>query len=82
MDDLVRFVQRSDVHRVVHAAVAHAQFETIHPYADGSGRVGRLLIHQLLGAGSVTVPGEPASGSRMKSSMPSTPSTAWPPDAT
>ena len=56
MDDLVRFVQRSDVHRVVHAAIGHAQFETIHPYADGNGRVGRLLIHQLLGAGSVPVP--------------------------
>ena len=56
MDDLVRFVARSDVHQVVHAALAHAQFETIHPYADGNGRVGRLLIHALLDAGEVPVP--------------------------
>ena len=50
MADLVRFAARSDVHPVVHAAVAHAQFETIHPYVDGNGRIGRLLIHRLLDA--------------------------------
>lgn len=33
---------------VVQAALAHAQFETIHPYADGNGRVGRALIHIVL----------------------------------
>jgi Fic family protein len=43
---------------VVQAALAHAQFETIHPYVDGNGRVGRALIHIVLGrrglaAGSV-----------------------------
>ena len=56
MDDLVRFVARSDMHPVVHAAIAHAQFETIHPFVDGNGRVGRLLIHQLLDAGAAPVP--------------------------
>ncbi len=56
MDDLVSFIARRDVHPVVHAAIAHAQFETIHPYADGNGRVGRLLIHQLLDAGAAPVP--------------------------
>lgn len=50
MADLVRFAARSDVHPVVHAAIAHAQFETIHPYVDGNGRIGRLLIHRLLDA--------------------------------
>ena len=56
MDDLVRFIARRDVHPVVHAAIAHAQFETIHPYVDGNGRVGRLLIHQLLDAGEAPIP--------------------------
>ena len=56
MDDLVRFIARRDVHPIVHAAVAHAQFETIHPYVDGNGRVGRLLIHQLLDAGEAPIP--------------------------
>lgn len=48
MQDLVAFVNRSDLPPVVQAAVAHAQFETIHPLADGNGRVGRALIHVVL----------------------------------
>ena len=56
MDDLVRFARRVDVHPVLHAAIAHAQFLTIHPYVDGNGRIGRLLIHKLLAAGLAPVP--------------------------
>lgn len=56
MDDLIRFARRVDVHPVLHAAIAHAQFETIHPYVDGNGRIGRLLIHKLLPAGPAPVP--------------------------
>lgn len=48
MEDLVAFVNRTDLSPVVQAAVAHAQFETIHPFADGNGRVGRALIHVVL----------------------------------
>jgi Fic family protein len=45
LDDLVAFVNRTDVPVVLQAAAAHAQFETIHPFADGNGRAGRCLIH-------------------------------------
>jgi Fic family protein len=48
MDDLVAFMNRSDLPPVVQAAISHAQFETIHPFADGNGRVGRALIHVVL----------------------------------
>ncbi len=48
LDDLVQFCNRTDLSAVVQAALAHAQFETIHPFADGNGRVGRCLIHIVL----------------------------------
>jgi len=48
MDDLVSFVARDDVDPITQAAVAHAQFETIHPFADGNGRIGRVLIGWML----------------------------------
>lgn len=48
VNDLSAFLNRTDLPAVVQAAVAHAQFETIHPFADGNGRVGRALIHVVL----------------------------------
>lgn len=48
MKDLIRFVNRSDVEPTVQAGIAHAQFELIHPYADGNGRIGRVLVTWLL----------------------------------
>lgn len=48
LDDLCTFMNRDDLPAVVQAAVAHAQFETIHPFADGNGRVGRCMIHAVL----------------------------------
>ena len=48
IDDLIAFVGRTDVDPVTQAAVAHAQFETIHPFADGNGRIGRVLIGRIL----------------------------------
>jgi len=44
LDDLCEFMNRDDLSPVAQAAIAHAQFETIHPFGDGNGRVGRCLI--------------------------------------
>ncbi len=48
LEDLVAYANRSDIDPVAQAAVAHAQFELIHPFADGNGRVGRVLVAWLL----------------------------------
>ena len=48
LDDLAQFLARDDLPPVAQAAIAHAQFETIHPFIDGNGRVGRCLIHVVL----------------------------------
>lgn len=45
---LERFLHEDGLPPLVHAAVAHAQFEAVHPFLDGNGRVGRLLIALLL----------------------------------
>jgi len=54
MDDLVSFMQRHDIPALTQAAIAHAQFETIHPFADGNGRTGRAIVSALLRAKGVT----------------------------
>ncbi len=51
LDDFCRFVERNDLDPVAQAAIAHAQFENIHPFMDGNGRVGRALIHTILRRG-------------------------------
>jgi len=48
LDDLCRFIARTDVAAVAQAAIAHAQFENIHPFVDGNGRTGRALIYTVL----------------------------------
>jgi len=48
LKDLCAFINRDDMPAVVQAALVHAQFETIHPFADGNGRTGRALIHVVL----------------------------------
>lgn len=45
MGDLVAFSNRTDLDPIVQAAIAHTQFESIHPFTDGNGRVGRSLIN-------------------------------------
>ncbi len=48
LDDLVKYIARDDIDPLMKAAVAHAQLETIHPFIDGNGRTGRVLLHKIL----------------------------------
>jgi Fic family protein len=48
MADLVRYIARDDMPVIVQVAIAHAQFETIHPFPDGNGRTGRAVAHAML----------------------------------
>ena len=60
MADLIAFSTRLDLPAIAQVALAHAQFETIHPFMDGNGRTGRALVQAMLqGLGvtaNVTVP--------------------------
>ncbi len=51
--DLVNFANEDSLPAVAQAAIAHAQFETIHPFVDGNGRTGRALVHLILRRRSV-----------------------------
>ncbi|GAA1146782.1 Fic family protein [Microbacterium natoriense] len=44
LDDLLAYLNRDDVPVLVQASIAHAQFESIHPFTDGNGRIGRALV--------------------------------------
>jgi Fic family protein len=48
MGDLCAFCNTDELPAVAQAAIAHAQFETIHPFVDGNGRTGRAIIHLVL----------------------------------
>lgn len=48
MADLFTFIHRTDLPVIALVALAHAQFETIHPFIDGNGRTGRTLMHAIL----------------------------------
>lgn len=54
MDDLLAFANRDDLPALVQAAIVHAQFESIHPFTDGNGRIGRALINTVLRRRSAT----------------------------
>lgn len=61
MEDLIAFCNRTDLPAIPQAAIAHAQFETIHPFPDGNGRTGRALVHamwskRMLAAPNATIP--------------------------
>ncbi|WP_082479547.1 Fic family protein [Agreia sp. Leaf283] len=54
MRDLLGYLNRDDVPALIQASIAHAQFESIHPFTDGNGRVGRALVSASLRRRGVT----------------------------
>ena len=54
MADLVDYLNGAAHSPLIQAGVIHAQFETIHPFTDGNGRVGRALIHTVLARRGLT----------------------------
>lgn len=54
IDDLLGFAQRDNIPALPQIALAHAQFETIHPFTDGNGRTGRALIQAMLRSKGLT----------------------------
>ncbi|WP_156250931.1 Fic family protein [Pseudactinotalea terrae] len=57
MSDLARFADRDDIPALALAALVHAQLETIHPFGDGNGRVGRALVQTTLARAGIIGPG-------------------------
>ncbi len=54
MEDLIDYLNRDDIPVMVQAAIAHAQFESIHAFTDGNGRIGRALVSAVLRRRGVT----------------------------
>ena len=54
LGDLMRYLNGAAHSPIVQAALVHAQFETVHPFSDGNGRVGRALIHTVLARRGLT----------------------------
>lgn len=55
MDDLIRFINgHSSMDPIAKAAIAQAQFVTVHPFEDGNGRICRVLSQRILGTEGIT----------------------------
>lgn len=48
MDRLFKYIESSDLPALLKAAISHVEFEALHPFKDGNGRIGRMLITLLL----------------------------------
>lgn len=67
VSDMLAFIGRNDLPVLAQAAIAHAQFETIHPFADGNGRTGRALVQAMLrGKGLVRTATAPISAGLLR----------------
>jgi Fic family protein len=79
IEDLCAFSERTDLPLLAHAAIAHAQFETIHPFNDGNGRAGRALVHTMLRHGGATTRTRSSKSSAGPHSRPYATAGSWPP---
>ena len=48
MNRFIEFIRHDSQHPLIRTAIAHAEFEALHPFEDGNGRVGRMLIPLML----------------------------------
>lgn len=48
LDELFAFIRDCDVHPLIKTAIAHVEFESLHPFNDGNGRIGRIFITLML----------------------------------